>query len=265
VFSQLKNSAESGVIHCAGLKFAGESVKFPLNYYENNSFAVQVLLKTMEDYSVQSLVFSSSCSVYGSPADLKPISESADCNPVSPYGRSKYFAEKMISDSMTSSDLKAVALRYFNVGGNTPGVGFDVSPFNLLPNLYRAISSKTSFTVFGGDYMTPDGSCIRDYVDVALLARTHIVTLQKLLAGEKLDFAYNLGSGQGASVYQIVQAAKEEISEELTFTTVSARSGDPAQIMADTSAAERDLNWSHHVSIGDMILSGWKAWVASSK
>jgi UDP-glucose 4-epimerase len=265
VFSRLNDPARTGVIHCAGLKFAGESVKFPLSYYENNTVAVQVLLTAMSKFSIKNLIFSSSCSVYGSLKDLKPVAETAELNPVSPYGRSKFFAEKVISDSMNSSDLKAVALRYFNVGGNVPSVGFDISPFNLFPNLYRAINSKTIFRVFGGDYSTPDGSCVRDYVDVSLLAKAHIVALQKLLAGEKLEFAYNLGSGNGSSVYQIVQAAKEVISEELTYATVSARAGDPSQILADISMAKKDLAWSHPVSIHKMVLSGWNAWNSFSK
>ena len=264
VFSTISNPETAGVIHCAGLKFAGESVKNPLNYYENNTVAVQVLLRAMASFSIKTLVFSSSCSVYGSLKDLKPVAESAELNPVSPYGRSKLFAEKMISDATAASELKAVALRYFNVAGNSKGVGHDVSPFNLLPNLYRAISEKNDFTVFGGEFETPDGSCIRDYVDVSLLAKLHITALKKLLAGDDLEFAYNLGSGEGTSVYQIVKSAQKEISAEMRFITVPARVGDPAQILADISLAKRDLGWSHPVSIREMVLSGWHAWNSSS-
>ena len=260
VFSQLKNPSRSGVIHCAGLKFAGESVKYPLEYYENNSIAVQVLIKAMAEFSINALVFSSSCSVYGSLKDLKPVSETAELNPVSPYGRSKLFAEKIISDAISSSDLKAVALRYFNVAGNAAGVGFDISPFNLLPNLYRAISSKSTFTVFGDDHKTPDGSCVRDYVDVSLLAKAHVVALQKLLAGSRLEFAYNLGSGIGSSVFEIVNAAKTGIDSNLKSESAAARAGDPAQILANASLAKRDLDWDHPVSIEEMVLSGWNAW-----
>ena len=260
VFSQLKNPKRSGVIHCAGLKFAGESVKYPLDYYESNSVAVHVLLKVMEKFSLTALVFSSSCSVYGSLENLKPVSESAELIPVSPYGRSKLFAENLISDAMASSELNAVALRYFNVAGNSPGVGFDVSPFNLLPNLYRSITSKDIFTIFGGEYGTRDGSCIRDYVDVALLAKAHIVTLRKLLDGESLEFAYNLGSGVGASVLEIVNAARKVIDADLKSVVVEERTGDPAQILADVSLAVRDLEWDHRVSIEEMVLSGWSTW-----
>lgn len=259
-FSKLKDPSQSGVIHCAGLKFAGESVKYPLEYYENNSVAVQVLIKAMAEFSINALVFSSSCSVYGSLKDLNPVSETSELNPVSPYGRSKLFAEKIISDAMSSSELKAVALRYFNVAGNAAGVGFDISPFNLLPNLYRAISSNSIFRVFGDDYKTPDGSCVRDYVDVSLLAKAHVVALQRLFSDSPLEFAYNLGSGVGASVFEIVNAAKARIDANLRSESASARAGDPAQILADVSLAKRDLGWEHPVSIEEMVLSGWDAW-----
>ena len=260
VFESIPNGDIAGVIHCSGLKFAGESIKFPLHYYENNTVAVQVLLSIMRSFEIKSLVFSSSCSVYGNLETLTPASENLPLKPVSPYGRSKVFAEQIIRDEIQSSGLKAVALRYFNVAGNAEGVGYDISPFNLFPNLYRAISDQLDFAVFGGDFMTEDGSCIRDYVDVSLLAKAHIITLKKLISGESLEFAYNLGSGIGASVYEIVRAARDEISPELQCVTVAARTGDPAQILADTSLAKKDLAWQHTVSIREMVLSGWKAW-----
>ena len=264
IFSTITEPSLTGVIHCAGFKFAGESVKYPLNYYENNTAAVQVLLSAMRMYGLESLVFSSSCSVYGNIDSLEPTSEYAALKPVSPYGRSKLFAEQIIQDEAYAGSLKAVALRYFNVAGNAGCVGHDISQFNLLPNLYRAISDQSVFTVFGGNFKTEDGSCIRDYVDVSLLAKAHITSLKKLMLGERMEFAYNLGSGEGASVYQIVQAAKDEISQELKCVTVGARAGDPAQILADTSLAKRDLAWEHSVSIREMVLSGWKAWNSSS-
>jgi len=260
VFSNLKTPESTGVIHCAGFKFAGESVKHPIAYYENNTSAVQVLLEVMAEFSIQSLVFSSSSSVYGSLKKLQAVPESAELNPVSPYGRSKLFAELMIFDAIATSSLKAVALRYFNVAGNSPGIGFDTSPFNLMPNLYRAISTKKEFTVFGGDFNTPDGSCIRDYVDVSVLARAHIIALQKLMAGGDLNFAYNLGSGSGASVLEIVSTAKRIIDSDLKTVIVEARLGDPAQILADDSLARQDLGWRHQVRLEDMLLSGWMAW-----
>jgi UDP-glucose 4-epimerase len=261
VFSNFSQSLISGVIHCAGLKFAGESVKAPLTYYENNSVAMQVLLKVMEAFQIKNLVFSSSCSVYGTVRGSKPVNEDSPKLPVSPYGRSKLFAEHMITDAMSASSLKSVALRYFNVAGNIPGVGFDISQYNLMPNIYRSIEARSEFSVFGGDYDTPDGSCIRDYVDVSLLAKAHIVALQKLIDGSTLEPAYNLGSGYGASVLEILATAKSEISNNLDWSLKEARSGDPAQILADVSLARRDLNWEHTTSISEMILSGWNAWI----
>lgn len=265
VFATFSSNTEIGVIHCAGLKFAGESVKFPLHYYENNTLAVQTLLSAMHSYSIRLLVFSSSCSIYGNIETLKPVEETFTLNPVSPYGRSKLFAEGIIKDAITAGLIRATALRYFNVAGNSDSIGHDISPFNLFPNLYRAISEKKSFTVFGGDFNTPDGSCIRDYVDVSLLAKAHVTSLNKLIRGEELEFAYNLGSGVGASVYQILQVAKEEIDEGLKFVTTSARPGDPAQILSNNSLAVRDLEWSHSVSLREMVLSGWDAWNSYKK
>jgi UDP-glucose 4-epimerase len=262
VFGNIDRPKISGVIHCAGSKFAGESVKHPLNYYENNTLAVQVLLKVMLEHKVHSLIFSSSCSVYGSLNKVEPVTEKVDPNPISPYGRSKYFAELVIADVVSASDLRAVSLRYFNVAGNAPGVGYDSSEFNLLPNLYRSFSTKKEFRIFGTNHETPDGSCVRDYVDVKLLADAHRTAMQKLILGEKLEPVYNLGSGVGASVLEIVNAAKNEIDENLEVIIFDARPGDPAIILSDTTLAQRDLDWSHPVTINEMVVSGWESWQA---
>jgi UDP-glucose 4-epimerase len=262
VFSNINRPEISGVIHCAGSKFAGESVKYPLNYYENNTFAVQVLLKVMLEHKVHSLIFSSSCSVYGSLRKVEPVAEKVNPNPISPYGRSKYFAELVIADVVSASDLSAVSLRYFNVAGNSPGVGYDSSAYNLLPNLYRSLSTNKEFHVFGANHETPDGSCVRDYVDVKLLAGAHRTAMQKLILGERLQPVYNLGSGIGASVLEIVNAAKNEIDKNLKVIISDVRPGDPAIILSDTTLAQRDLGWSHPVTIYEMVISGWNSWQA---
>ena len=262
VFSNIDKPEVSGVIHCAGSKFPGESVKHPLRYYENNTFAVQVLLKVMLEHKVHSLIFSSSCSVYGSLLKVEPVTEKVHPHPISPYGRSKYFSELVIADVVSSSDLRAVSLRYFNVAGNEPGVGHDSSEYNLLPNLYRSLGTKKEFRVFGTNYETPDGSCIRDYVDVRLLAGAHLTAMRKLILGERLEPVYNLGSGVGASVLEIVNVAKNEIDENLEVKISDLRPGDPSIILSDTTLAQRDLAWSHPVTIKEMITSGWKSWQA---
>lgn len=260
VFDKLIAPNSAGIVHCAGLKFAGESVKHPLDYYANNTVAVQVLLSTMYQYQLRNLVFSSSCSVYGSINNLEKISENDQLNPISPYGRSKLFAEQIIADSITAHSLRATALRYFNVAGNGIGVGYDKSPFNLFPNLYRAMTENTELKIYGNNFDTPDGSCIRDYVDVTLLAKTHVLALNKLINEEKLNFAYNLGSGSGTSVLQIVQAAKKILRKDLNITISPPRTGDPDKILADTHLAQLDLGWKHDVTIDQMLESGWKAW-----
>ncbi len=164
VFETIAHPVEAGVIHCAGLKFAGESVRNPMAFYEANSLSVLVLLKSMKLANITKLVFSSSCSVYGQVQISTPVDEKAELRPISPYGRSKMFAELMISDSIREGWLSAVSLRYFNVVGNSNIAAYDTSIFNLFPNLYRAIHSKLELPVFGINHDSRDGSCIRDYV-----------------------------------------------------------------------------------------------------
>jgi UDP-glucose 4-epimerase len=262
VFAKIVSPELAGVVHCAGLKFAGESVKYPLDYYENNTIAVQVLLSTMHQYDLRNLVFSSSCSVYGSMNKLEKINENDSLKPISPYGRSKLFAEQIILDAIAPHGLRATALRYFNVAGNGDGdwVGYDKSPFNLFPNLYRAMTGDTKFEIYGDNFDTPDGSCIRDYVDVSLLAKAHTLALKKLINKERLNFAYNLGSGAGTSVFQIIEAARKILNGDLNITISPPRNGDPDKILADTHLAQLDLEWNHNVAIDQMLESGWKAW-----
>jgi len=249
-----------GVIHAAGLKFAGDSVNRPLEFYRANTSGVEVLLSTMKEFNLKSLVFSSSSSVYGNLEKPEPVKEHVSLNPVSPYGRSKLFAEQIIQDFVAASDFRAVSFRYFNVVGNGSIRSFDTSRFNLFPNLYRVVGSKDPISVFGSNYPTKDGSCIRDYVDVTLLARVHVVALQKMLIGVHLKQVYNLGSGSGFSVLEVVSKVKQIIDSALVIQIEDGRLGDPAQILADISAAQNDLGWQHNVTLEEMILSGWKAW-----
>lgn len=260
VFNEITSPDSAGVIHCAGLKYAGESVGHPLDYYENNTSAVSVLLLAMHQYRIRNLVFSSSCSVYGSIGDLNKIKESHCLNPISPYGKSKFFAEQIILDAMSAYGMRAVALRYFNVAGNGTGTGYDLSPFNLLPNLYRAVTENKDFSLYGNTFHTPDGTCIRDYVDVTLLAKAHVRTLTKLIGQENLSFAYNLGSGLGTSVLQIIESVKKVTGVEINILIYPPRIGDPSKVMADISLAQKDLGWIHDMTIEQMVHSGWQAW-----
>jgi UDP-glucose 4-epimerase len=255
-----KGTQNLSVIHAAGIKFAGESVHRPLDFYNTNFSGTLNVLKVMEGIGAENLVFSSSCSVYGNIQDGVGVRENSPLIPVSPYGRSKYFAELAINDFASTGRIKAVSLRYFNVAGNGKSQGFDISPYNLFPNIYRAIENKTPIQIFGNSFKTTDGSCVRDYVDVSLLAQAHITTLNHLREDHKLEPAYNLGSGYGASVLEIVDGAKKYIDANLEHLVTGARTGDPGSILADVSSAIKDLGWNHTTPIHQMLVNGWKAW-----
>jgi len=260
VFSKIKQPNEVGVIHCAGKKFPVESVTNPEIYYATNTFGTLNLLKVMKQFGVTKMVFSSSCSVYGEIAETIKVNEIRLKNPVSPYGRSKHFAEQIIEDAVTSGWLKATSLRYFNVVGNATIIAHDRSHLNLFPNIYRSISEKKSLTIYGDSFSTRDGTCIRDFVDVRDLSRSHIVAIEKLFSGVQLKLAYNLGSGTGFTVKEVVERAREVISSKLAFEFAAPRDGDPASILADTTNAAADLGWSPIYNLKDMLLDGWKVW-----
>ena len=260
VFSQIDHPDNCGVVHCAGVKFPEESMDNPSKYFEVNTGGTLNLLRAMELFRINSLVFSSSCSVYGNPSDGKNVSESAELEPVSPYGHSKMLAEKAISVTSKHSNLNAVSLRYFNVSGNSHPAAFDLSPRNIFPNMYRAATEKTNFNVYGKDFPTPDGSCIRDYVHVDDLATAHVTTLEKIMSGERLLRAYNIGSGRGFSVIEILETFKSVCFPEFKYQFSELRAGDPSQIYADISAAEADLGWVPRKDLVEIIQSGWSAW-----
>jgi UDP-glucose 4-epimerase len=259
-FSSLKFPNSAAVIHCAGLKFAGESIKKPIEFYVANLSTTLNLLKYMKKFNVLKLIFSSSSSVYGN-SDLDIlVSESSNLNPLSPYGKSKLFAENIIDDSKKEFGLNATSLRYFNVIGNGSIAACDTSKWNLLPNIYRAIDSNTPLQIYGGNYLTPDGSCIRDYVDVVSIARAHRQILEEMNNNTILPDAINLGSESGTSVLEIFKAVKASIDPNFTYNLTQVRTGDPARIIADCTTARKCFDWSPSLSIEESIISGWKAY-----
>jgi len=260
VFSQINHPAKCGVVHCAGVKFPEESMHNPSKYFDINTGGTLNLLKAMELFRINSLVFSSSCSVYGNPADGKNVSEDVVLKPVSPYGYSKLLAEKAISVTSKHSELRAVSLRYFNVAGNSHDAAFDISPRNIFPNMYRSAMANSIFYVYGKDFPTPDGSCIRDYVHVTDLAIAHVAALDKILSGERMLDAYNIGSGTGFSVIEILEAFKKVCAPDFRYHFSERRAGDPSQIYADISAAKADLGWVPKNDLNKIIQSGWSAW-----
>jgi UDP-glucose 4-epimerase len=260
IFAQLKDAPSAGVVHAAGLKFAGESIKAPLEFYNANTNATIQLLIAMSKFKVSNLVFSSSSSVYGQHGANGPVVEDSELVPISPYGRSKLFAEQIINDAKIPFGINSVALRYFNVIGSRPECGLDLSKFNLLPNLYRAISSNHSIQVFGDSYATPDGTCIRDYVDVRQLAKAHVRSLELLSLGEDIPSAINVGSGSGFSVREIIDVLQMSTGKYLNIEVVSGRKGDPAITLADTSVAKEFLKWDPFFTVQESIASGWESW-----
>lgn len=252
-----------GVIHVAGFKYAGVSVQRPLHTYAQNVTGTASVLAAMELADVSAVVFSSSAAVYGTP-DTELVTEDSATHPESPYGESKLIGEWLINDVARSRDgFRGVSLRYFNVVGSATDEVYDSSPHNLFPLVIEALLSGRVPRINGADYPTADGTCVRDYVHVGDLARSHVAAAQALLAGRPLRPAYNLGSGEGLSVRQIMNAMAKGTGWDFNPEIGPRRPGDPARIVADGSAAAADLDWQMRYSVAEMVASAWSARKAS--
>lgn len=252
-----------GVIHVAGYKYAGVSVSRPLHTYEQNVTGTATLLAVMMDKVVDRIVFSSSAAVYGTP-DTDLVTESTPKDPQSPYGESKLIGEWMLRDLAVSDGLRHSSLRYFNVVGTAPGGAWDVSPHNLFPLVFEALLAGKTPRINGGDYPTPDGTNVRDYIHVADLALAHVAAARRLDAGEPLEAAYNLGSGDGSSVGDIMRQISVTTGIPFTAEIGPRRPGDPARIVAGGELAARDLGWQMRHNLEDMVQSAWVARSAAS-
>jgi len=248
----------TGVIHVAGFKYAGVSVQRPLHTYEQNISAMVTLLKAMDDAGVDKLVFSSSAATYGTP-DVDLVTEQTPTAPESPYGVSKLVGEWMIRDAARASGLRHTSLRYFNVVGSGSDELFDVSPHNLFPVVFDMLMRGDTPRINGDDYPTPDGTCVRDYIHVSDLALAHVAAARRLDAGEPLEPVYNLGSGSGTSVREIMRTIREVTGYDFEPVVGPRRPGDPARIVASGELAARDLDWEMRHSLTDMVRSAWIA------
>jgi UDP-glucose 4-epimerase len=247
-----------GVVHLAGYKYAGVSVDRPLHTYTQNVTGTVNLLEAMERTGADKMVFSSSAATYGTP-DVDLVTEETETHPESPYGESKLIGEWLIRDQGVAKGLRHTSLRYFNVVGSGSDDLFDTSPHNLFPIVFDKLIAGAVPRINGDDYDTPDGTCVRDYVHVSDLATSHAVAAQRLSAGEELQPVYNLGSGTGCSVAEIMTAIRTVTGIDFTPEVGPRRPGDPARIVAAGEAAARDLDWKMRHDLEDMVRSAWQA------
>ena len=259
----------TGVVHLAGFKYAGESVKRPRHTYTQNVTGTVSLLDAMAQTGVTQIVFSSSAATYGTP-DVDLVTEATETHPESPYGESKLIGEWLLADEARAAaatggtPFRHTSLRYFNVvGSGTPDL-YDTSPHNLFPLVLDALAAGRTPRINGTDYPTPDGTCVRDYVHVADLAVSHVAAAQALEAGRELQPVYNLGSGDGVSVRQIMDAMARVTGIDFTPDVAPRRPGDPARIVASGEAAARDLDWKMRHTLDQMVGSAWEARQAHS-
>ena len=260
-----KHTNIGAIIHFAANKAVGESVEKPLMYYRNNINSLMNILDAMKDHNIPNLVFSSSCTVYGQP-DKLPVTEETPRKPAeSPYGNTKMISEDIIRDTINANpELKGIALRYFNPIGAHPTAKIGELPLgvpnNLIPFLTQTVAGmRAELSVFGNDYNTPDGSCIRDYINVVDLAKAHVISIERLLRDKQLNNYefFNVGTGEGVSVIEIISSFERATGEKVPHKIVERRAGDVEQIYAETTNANKVLGWKSKATLDDTLLSAW--------
>ncbi|MBN1650211.1 MAG: UDP-glucose 4-epimerase GalE [Bacteroidales bacterium] len=253
-----------GIIHFAAFKAVGESVNDPLMYYRNNLGSLINILENMKTHKINNLVFSSSCTVYGQP-EILPVSENSPIlKAMSPYGNTKQIAEEVITETSEVTNIKAILLRYFNpIGAHESALIGELPlgvPNNLVPFITQtAIGLRKQLSVFGSDYNTPDGTAIRDYIHVVDLAQAHVIAVERMIGnkGKKDVEIFNLGTGNGFSVLEVIQSFEKVSHEKLNYKIVDRRPGDVEIVYADTTFANDELGWKAKKSLDEMMLSSW--------
>jgi UDP-glucose-4-epimerase GalE len=259
--SMMRAEAFDAVIHFAAYISVGESTQKPELYFSNNVGGSLSLLTAMVETNVKRLVFSSTAAVYGMP-DVVPIPETAAIAPLSPYGDSKVIVEKVLAWMDQFRSLRSVALRYFNACGadpESPDLGEEHAPeTHLIPLLFRAIETGKPITIFGKDYPTPDGTCIRDYIHIVDLAEAHVLAVEKLLAGGGSD-AFNVGTGAGHSVMEVVRSVEKITGKEVPYEFGARRDGDPAVLVANSDKLRQTLGWKPtYPELDDIVATAWQ-------
>ena len=260
-----KHQDISGVIHFAASKAVGESVENPLLYYENNLNSLVYILQELKELPSANFIFSSSCTVYGQ-AEKMPITENASIQTaMSPYGNTKQIGEEIIIDTAKVTSINSILLRYFNPIGAHPSAEIGELPIgvpqNLVPFITQtAIGLREKLSVFGSDYPTPDGTAVRDYIHVVDLAKAHVIALKRLLNKQNIDKVetFNLGTGTGSSVLEVIQAFEKVSGQKLNYQIVGRREGDITSAYANTDKANSILGWKTQLSLEDSLASAWK-------
>jgi UDP-glucose 4-epimerase len=259
----MRTHSVRGVVHLAAKKQVEESVRRPLHYYEQNVEGLRRLLEAATATGVESVVFSSSAAVYGAP-DEDQVGEDLDCRPVNPYGQTKLVGERLVADVATATGLRYASLRYFNVAGSAAPSMADTGESNLVPMVFRRLAERRAPLIFGADYPTPDGTCIRDFVHVSDIASAHVAAARGLADGRVTALTANIGRGDGVSVREMVETIRDvtgTASESWSDpVVVAARPGDPPRVVASAGRIRAELGWEARWGVRDMVASAWAGW-----
>ncbi|GAB2741537.1 UDP-glucose 4-epimerase GalE [Streptomyces bullii] len=256
----LTDHGVTGVVHLAAKKQVGESVDLPLHYYRENVEGLRVLLEEVTAAEVPSFVFSSSAAVYGMP-DVDLVTEDTPCVPMSPYGETKLAGEWLVRATGRATGLSTASLRYFNVAGAARPELADVGVFNLIPMVFEKLTENAPPRIFGDDYPTPDGTCVRDYIHVVDLAEAHVAAARALRAAPGRDLTLNIGRGEGVSVREMIDRINAITGHDRPPTITPRRPGDPARVVASADRAATELGWKVRHDVQDMITSAWEGWL----
>ncbi|MDF3145113.1 MULTISPECIES: UDP-glucose 4-epimerase GalE [unclassified Streptomyces] len=257
----IRDQGITGVVHLAAKKQVGESVELPLYYYRENVEGLRILLSAVAEAEVASFVFSSSAAVYGMP-DVDLVTEETPCEPMSPYGETKLAGEWLVRATGRATGLSTASLRYFNVAGAATPELADTGVFNLVPMVFEKLTEGAPPRIFGADYPTPDGTCVRDYIHVVDLAEAHVAAARRLHAAPGTDLTLNIGRGEGVSVREMIDRINALTGHALPPVVVDRRPGDPARVVASADRIAAELGWKARYGVADMISSAWAGWTA---
>ncbi|MEU6589260.1 UDP-glucose 4-epimerase GalE [Streptomyces sp. NPDC046881] len=250
----------TGVVHLAAKKQVGESVERPLHYYRENVEGLRVLLEAVTAAQIPSFLFSSSAAVYGMP-DVDLVTEETPCRPLSPYGETKLAGEWLVRATGRATGMATAALRYFNVAGAAGPELADTGVSNLIPMVFERLTEGAAPRIFGDDYPTPDGTCVRDYIHVVDLAEAHVTVARALRSAPGTDLTLNIGRGEGVSVREMIDRVNAVTGYNRPPTVTPRRPGDPARVVASATRIATELGWQAKYDVQDMITSAWEGWV----